>query len=173
VLLRDPPSVHIRARAERDLDGCAALAAAVKRRDGYPPHLPTDLRQFVAGIDVVEAWVAEVDGEVVGHVGLHRTTSEEVIEMACRELGVEPAALGVVARLFVAPARRGEGVGGQLLAAAASAATVRGLRPILDVGTMFTPAIALYEKHGWTRIGQVTVPFRDLDLHEFVYVGPA
>lgn len=78
----------------------------------------------------------------------------------------------MVARLFVAPTCRRAGAGGRLLQAATAAAEARGLAPILDVATHFMPAIALYEKHGWTRVGSVTVPFSDRDLHEFVYVGP-
>lgn len=166
------PNVHIRSRAASDLDACEALASAVRALDGYPPHLPHELRSFISTSDAFEAWVAEEDEQVLGHVSLHRTSSDEVMALACKVLGARLDALGVVARLFVAPARRGQGIGGDLLMRATAGALARGLSPILDVATHFKPAIALYEKHGWVRIGQVKVAFRKRHLNEFVYVGP-
>src|SRR5262249_41595635 len=110
--------VHIRPRTEADLDGCEALVAVVRAVDGYPPHLPHQLRQFVASPDAVAAWVAEADGEIVGHVVLNRTTSEEVMALACAVLDRPAESLVVVARLFVAPPYRRAGTGGRLLQAA-------------------------------------------------------
>lgn len=164
--------MDIRRRTDVDVDGCEALAAVVRAVDGYPPHLPQELRQFVASPDAFDAWVAEVDGHIVGHVALNQTTSDEVVAHACEVLNKPAESLGVVARLFVSPAYRRAGAGGRLLQAATEACNIRGLTPILDVATHFEPAIALYEKHGWRRIGYVTVAFRERDLHEFVYVGP-
>ena len=164
--------MDIRPRTDSDLDSCADLAAVVRAADGYPPHLPDHLRQFVASPDALGAWVADDDGQIVGHVALNPTSSDEVIAFACEVLDRSAAVLGVVARLFVAPSRRGRGTGRRLLRAATEAAEARGLVPILDVGTHFTPAIALYEKHGWTRLGAVKVTFGERDLDEFVYMGP-
>jgi hypothetical protein len=40
--------------------------------DGYPAYLPgTDLHRFLTMPASVAAWVAEVDGSVVGHVALN------------------------------------------------------------------------------------------------------
>ena len=93
--------------------------------------------------------------------------------LAGQVLGKPPEALAVVARLFVAPTRRRAGTGARLLRTATAAAVSRGLTSILDVATHFRPAIALYEKLGWQRVGSVTVTFLDQALHEFVYVGPS
>lgn len=165
-------SVDVRPRIDSDLDGCEDVAAVVRAADGYPPHLPHQLRQFVASEDALGAWVADDSGQIVGHVALNPTSSDEVLALACAVLHKPPAALGVVARLFVAPSRRGQGTGGRLLRVATAAALRRGLVPILDVGTHFAPAIALYERNEWTRLGAVTVTFRERNLDEFVYVGP-
>ena len=116
--------------------------------------------------------MADDNGQIVGHVALNPMSSDEVVALACAVLHKPASALGVVARLFVAPSRRGQGTGGRLLRAATAAAVRRGLVPILDVGTHFAPAIALYEKNDWTRLGAVTVTFRERDLDEFVYVVP-
>ena len=49
----------------------------------------------------------------------------------------------------------------------------RGLWPILDVVMYQQAAIALYEKCGWKRAGQVTSRYGDgVALDEFVYLGP-
>jgi hypothetical protein len=95
-----------------------------------------------------------------------------VVALACDVLNRPAESLGVLARLFVAPAYRREGTGGRPLQAATAAADARQLAPILDVAAHFKPAMALYKKHGWRRVGSVTVAFRDRDLNEFVYVGP-
>ncbi len=141
--------------------------------DGYSPLLLQDLRGFLASPDALEAWVAEAHERILGHVALHRTTSAQVMALACTILGVSADALGVVARLLVHPARRHRGIGRELLTKATAAALSRGLLPVLDVATHFQPAIALYEKHGWLRIGQVKVTYREHEVHEFVYVGPS
>jgi ribosomal protein S18 acetylase RimI-like enzyme len=45
--------------------------------------------------------------------------------------------------------------------------------PILDVVDRFAPAIGLYERAGWRRLGTVKVQLPDgTDLREHVYVAP-
>jgi GNAT superfamily N-acetyltransferase len=80
-------------------------------------------------------WVAEDDGEFLGHVGLRR---------------VGPVAL--VTRLWVAPEARRNGVGAALLRAAEAQAQSLSLRPELEVSHWRRGAIALYEGAGWMRV---------------------
>jgi len=165
--------MSVRTRTEADLNACVQLAVVVHRVDGYPPYLPGDLRSFVASPGVIEAWVAERNGEIVGHVALHGRSSDAVMALAAGVTGRPPDRIGVVARLFVAPAAREDGVGGLLLGTAASAAVELGLWPILDVAAQFDAAISLYEKCGWRCAGRVTVHFGDAtSLDEVVYVAP-
>ncbi len=165
--------MSVRTRTEADLNACVQLAEVVHRVDGYPPYLPGDLRSFVASPGVIEAWVAERNGEIVGHVALHGRSSDAVMALAAGVTGRPPDRLGVVARLFVAPAARRDGVGELLLGTAASAAVELGLWPILDVAAQFDAAIRLYEKCGWRCAGRVTVHFGDAtSLDEVVYVAP-
>lgn len=172
--MSDRVPLLVRARTDADLDGCERLARLVHELDGYPPHLPDDLRSFVATPDAFAAWVAERDGEIVGHLALHTRSSSPVLTLASQVLKQPPHRLGVVARLLVAPNARREGVGRRLLATAAENAVDRGLSPILDVTTRFQAAINLYEQWGWVRAGEVTVRFSDgKTLDEFVYLGPA
>jgi hypothetical protein len=61
--------------------------------DGCPAYLPDDIRRFVASPPAYAAWVAEVGGQVVGHVALDsRCTSSFISDpsrsdlTACAEL---------------------------------------------------------------------------------------
>jgi GNAT superfamily N-acetyltransferase len=165
--------MFVRERIEADLGDCVRLAHVVHELDRYPTFLPIDLRRFISAPDALVAWVAEDDGEVIGHVALRPSCSAAVLAMAVEALRVPPDRLGVVARLLVSPARRRQGVARGLLEVACEEAHSRGLWPILDVVTYQHAAIALYEKGGWTRAGQVTSRYGDdVVLDEFVYLGP-
>src|SRR5207302_2545060 len=81
--------------------------------------------------------------------------------------------LSVVARLVVAPNTRRRGIGRLLLGRAATEAADRGLVPILDVVSGSRAAIALYERAGWTRLGEVSIAFQEGPIiEESVYVAP-
>lgn len=122
----------IRPRHDTDLDACAALLATVHTHSGYPHHWPDNPVRWLTPDGLSAAWVAEADGTVAGHAAL---------------CGRE------ISRLYVAPAARGAGLGRRLLHTAEAAATARGLRPVLEVKTTDTAAIALYERLGWHRHG--------------------
>jgi GNAT superfamily N-acetyltransferase len=163
-------SVLIRPREDRDLAACAELVRDVHAADRYPRYLPEDIRRFLVQEDAYRAWVADLDGQVVGHVALTPRGLEQSLKVASDALNMPPGQLAVVARLFVAPKARGQGAGRQLLDAATAEARARGLQPVLDVDKDLTAAIALYESRGWVRAGSVTVRFRDgSTLDEYVY----
>ena len=161
--------VTVRARVEADLGPCGVIAREVHRRDGYPPYLPgDDLCRFLAGEEHLGAWVAEESGTLVGHVALHRRSSEAVMSLATQALGADAGSMAVVARLLVRPDRRRQGVGRLLLSEATAAAIRLGRRPILDVATQFSAAVALYESAGWKRVGTVVVRLGGHELEEHV-----
>lgn len=143
----------------------------VQEHDGYPPHLPGgDYRQFLESGDPLAAWVAEEAGRCVGHVSLNESTSPAVLGLAARTLGRDPTEFGVVARLMVDTQMRRSGLGRTMLDHAAAACFERGLTPILDVVDRFAPAIALYERAGWSSLGSVEVQLGDsATLREYVY----
>ncbi|MFF3742683.1 GNAT family N-acetyltransferase [Streptomyces kronopolitis] len=122
----------IRPRRDTDLDACAAVLAAVHTRSGYPHHWPDNPARWLTPDGLSAAWIAEADGTLAGHAAL---------------CGPE------ISRLYVAPAARGAGLGRRLLETAAAAARARGLRPVLEVKTTDTAAVALYERLGWLRHG--------------------
>jgi GNAT superfamily N-acetyltransferase len=167
-------SVLVRPRLDEDLPNLGLLAEAVYRTDGYPIYRPADLVQdFLVSSDAIEGWVAESDGEVLGHVALHNSSWSGVMKEARESTGRADDQLAVVARLLVSPHARSRGLGTALLdAATAKAQSLRRLA-ILDVGTTYTAAVRLYEATGWQRIGTVDFPMPDgHSLPEYVYVSP-
>ena len=171
--LCDGFSMPVRERTDADLDDCVRLARVVHELDRYPVFLPDDLRRFITAPDALAAWVAELDGQIIGHVALRSSSSAAVVAMASEALKLPADRLGVVARLLVSPQHRRHGTGRSLLEVARRHAHVRGLWPILDVVTHQHGAIALYDKCGWTRAGQVTSRYGDdVVLDELVYLGP-
>ena len=165
--------MQIRPRRDADLPGCADLVREVHAADRYPRYLPADIAGFLAPPDPYGCWVADANGEVLGHVALVPRGLPATLQVAADALGQPHDHLAVVARLLVSPRARGQGAGRMLLAAATAEAASRGLRPVLDVDTDLAAAIALYESQGWTRAGQVTVRWSDgRTLTEYVYLGP-
>ena len=153
--------VLIRVRRDADLSVCADLVREVHSRDRYPRFLPADVTQFLNPPDQFGCWIADLDGEVGGHVALVARGLPATMEIAASALGSPADRLAVVARLFVAPRARGRGVGRLLLNAAIAEARSRHLHPVLDVDIELSAAIALYESAGWTRAGQLTVRWTD------------
>lgn len=148
------------------------MMRSIHERDGYPAF-PTDFLEYLVSPDAYEAWVAERAGRIVGHVALHRRTSDPVLALASHALRQPVERLGVVARLFVGPTARRSGAGRALLDVASDEAVARGLWPILDVATHFHAAVGLYEQCGWTRLGELTIRFGEGEvLDEYVYLGP-
>jgi GNAT superfamily N-acetyltransferase len=162
----------VRPRIEADLDRCVAVAQVVHQLDGYPMYLPTGLRDFLVSSDAYGAWVAEDDGEIVGHVALHRRSTAAVLALASETVRQPVERLGMVARLLVGPAARRQGVGEALLDVASRAAVDLGLWPVLDVVTSSLGAVSLYEKAGWTRAGKVPFDLGGVTIDEYVYIGP-
>jgi hypothetical protein len=62
--------VLIRPRRAADLATCAGLVREVHAADRYPRFLPADIGAFLAVPDPYGCWVADLAGDVVGHVAL-------------------------------------------------------------------------------------------------------
>lgn len=151
---RDPltgqPRPAVRPRAEDDLDDCARVLAEVHRRDGYPVNWPDRPGEWLSADRALGSWVAELDGRVVGHIGLCRSGADDLapgLWAGRNGVGAEKAA--VVTRLFVSPRARGHGIGALLMGEAVREAERLGLHPVLDVVASDTAAAALYERLGW------------------------
>jgi ribosomal protein S18 acetylase RimI-like enzyme len=78
--------------------------------------------------------------------------------------------------LFVDRTCRRRGLGAQLFEIVTLDARERGLWPVLDVVTTDEPAIALYERSGWNRLGTIALPMPDgqsIDEHVYAAPGPS
>ena len=171
---QDGKRLVVRPREPCDLDKLAEIAAEVQYNDGYPGKHLRDLRAFLVSADAHGAWVAELDGQVVGHVALHRSSLPVVMGRAREALGAaSDDELAVVARLIVDPGMRRVGVGRALLEQAAAAARNLDRHPILDVVTQYDAANALYRAAGWANAGEVEMRFADgTVLLSYVYLAP-
>ncbi|MFC8675313.1 GNAT family N-acetyltransferase [Streptomyces griseorubiginosus] len=147
---------RIRPRTDDDVEACVRVLEEVHRGDGYPVNWPARPGDWLSQPAGLGAWVAELDGRVVGHVGLSRSAEGDVAPGLWSERhGTSRELAAVVGRLFVAPCARGHGIGALLMARVTEEARHRGLHPVLDVVASDAAAAALYERLGWTRLATV------------------
>ena len=150
----------IRIREAADLAACVAVLRRVYEASGYPSRWPDDPGGWLTPRGLVAAWVAEHDGLIAGHVALVRGVR---LECLLRATGLTPGELGGIARLYVDPAVRRQGLARALLEAATDSALAHGLQPVLDVVAEGRPAIALYERAGWQLVGTQPATWTDPD----------
>ena len=170
---RVPPAVRIRTRQPSDLDACVLALRRVHDTMGYPLVWPADPQAWLTLGMQVSAFVAEVDGVIRGHVAVTRPKPGEAASAWAAEFGVAVDGLLCVSLLFVDPQRQGGGAGSRLLDAAEAEITERGAAPALEVISLNTRAIALYEARGWRRIGSVSYSWLPEPERSCLYVGPA
>lgn len=168
-----PPGVLVRVRRDDDLAEAAAGLAVVHVTDGYPVEGVSDPVGWLSPAGMVGAWVAEVDGRVVGHVAVGRGGAGEVaVRMWVERSGADPDQVGVLARFFVVPEARGLAAGTALVEAATADARARGVRLVLDVLTKDTAAIRLYRRLGWTELGPAVHRFASGEVDALCFVSP-
>lgn len=151
----------IRPRTAADLDACVAVLGDVHRASGYPAHWPADPHRWLTPSRHIAAWVAEWDGDVVGHVSLTSATGEAAAEHWAERTGRTVGEAVAVSRLFVAERARGNAIGRRLLAHADAEARQRGLHPVLGVLDHNRPAIALYRDAGWRYLADADLALPD------------
>lgn len=138
----------IRPAGGPDVPALVALMTAFYAEAGYPlPPAPAG-RAFHALLDDARlggVWLAEVDGEAVGHLVLTLGFSMEYGGLR-----------GFVDDLYVRPAARGRGIGAALLAAARTACDARGVRALhVEVGPGNATARRLYARAGYVDSGHL------------------
>ncbi|GAB2965997.1 GNAT family N-acetyltransferase [Micromonospora polyrhachis] len=169
------PTPVLRPRNEADLDECVRILGAVHERDGYPVNWPGQPDEWLTPPLLLASWVAELGGQVVGHVGLSRSGAGDAAPVLwSRQAGVPVTDVAVISRLFVSPAARGHGIGALLMARAVQHAQESGLHPVLDVVASDTSATVLYRRLGWDLLGTVDQqwsPSQTVTVH--CYAAPA
>lgn len=141
----------VRPRRPEDLPDCVSVIADTHRTSAYPATWPKDPGGWLSPAGLLDAWVAEVDGRIVGHSVLGEAT-DQTVRLWSERTGLPLSTAGEVKRLCVTSAARGHSIGRLLLATTAKAAVERGLHPVLGVLDNCVDAIALYERLGWTRL---------------------
>lgn len=133
---------------------------------------PDDPKAWLTAGTQICAFVAELDGVICGHVAVTRPKEGVAARAWAAELGAAVGDLLCVSLLFVDPQAQGCGVGRRLLDVAQAEILDRGAAPALEVVSLNTRAISLYEAQGWRRIGSVGYSWLPEPERSFLYVGP-
>jgi GNAT superfamily N-acetyltransferase len=104
-------AARIRLRADRDLEECARLLETVHCADGYPAHWPEDPVRWLSPRVMLDAWVAEDAGRIVGHIAFRAGTADASAAVWSDATGLPPEKLASITRLFVSRDSRGNGGG--------------------------------------------------------------
>lgn len=152
------PNVRPRVEADRPallaaLAGCAAATGYLGGPDGT---LVPDAEDHVFDPRFSSAWVAELNGVVVGHVALmpmRRGKDPAAEDLWTAATGRPADDHLVVKRLFVAPAAQRLGIADRLLDTAVAAAGADGRVAVLDTASVAAPALAMYRSRGWHEVG--------------------
>ncbi|MFI0737900.1 GNAT family N-acetyltransferase [Streptomyces sp. NPDC021100] len=146
-------STIVRPFEDADLPGAAAALVEVHATDGYPVEGVDQPERWLRSADVLAAWVAEVNGKIVGHISVMRPNDEGAVSMWTEQNGASKEQVAVLARLFVLAEARGRSTGERLIRVATDYAHRQGLRLVGDVMTKDEAAIRLYKRLGFRIIG--------------------
>jgi len=139
----------------------------------YPVYWPDAPRAWLNDDEVLDAWVVERQGEILGHVAISKVGLDAVSALRWREVtGCEPSELAGVSRLFVRNRFRGQGLGAALLDVAVAEIRARGLIPVLDVVGASEDAIKLYEDIGWRQLAMYPWGEKAAKLRIYYYAAP-
>jgi GNAT superfamily N-acetyltransferase len=159
----------VRPREADDLPALGVLMRAVHECDGYPVRWPADPHRFLEPPDALAAWVATDGHSVLGHVLLADPAPDVEVELAT---GETDAPLALVSRFFVSRATRGLGLGSRLLTTAVADAAQRGRRAALEVLSLNTDAVALYQRSGWVAAGATARPWAPSGIEVLLFLAP-
>ncbi|WP_329036132.1 GNAT family N-acetyltransferase [Streptomyces sp. NBC_01725] len=164
---------RIRPRHESDITDAATALVQVHATDGYPVEGVRDPKAWLTPPGFIQAWIAEFDGRIVGHVAISRPRDEAAVSLWLEAGHGSEDKTAVLARLFVIRDARKRAVGEQLMRAASEYANDIGIRLVLDVMAKDTAAIRLYERLGWQKLGLTTHDYGDGQHAEAsCYVSP-
>ncbi len=147
-------TVTIRERRAEDVAVLARVLAEQQQATQYPVRwpLPIPIEDFLVRPGEEQAWVAELDGTVVGHVAVYELGGP-LRDAFVDAIGRED--LAELAVLFVAAGVSGTGVGGRLHDTAVDWIVASGRQPVLDVVPIHARAIEVYRHRGWRAVGEV------------------
>lgn len=142
--------MQLRAARDTDFEAIAAITnhyiTSTAIHFSYEPVSPTELRTLWAATHVRYPWlVSELDGEVVGYAKAGSWRERAAYRWSC-EVGV-----------YVAPARRRQGIGLPLYRELLAQCAAAGFRSAIGSITLpNAPSVALHEQLGFVAVGVVT-----------------
>ena len=164
----------VREREDADLPELAAVLERVYAENGYPVEGIADPPAWLEHPHAIQHWTAVVDGTPFGQVTLAEAQPDDDAARAWAEhTGGSVTDIAVMARLFVDPRHRGQGLAGFLILVLRHHAYLLGRTVVFDVMAKDTAAVRLYDRSGAARIAEVTHRFNDgLTEPALVYVFP-
>jgi len=170
-----PPAVPgLRPRVAKDLGACARLAQVVASEGHFPMYDAHErvawlqrggVHAWLQGPGLVDAWVVERAGELLGHVAVSRIDVHSHSAYRWREItGIEPDQMLRVSRFFVRERVRGRGIGSALLGVAVERIRAGGMLPVAEV--VSESAMRLHYDLGWRPRGRY--PTGERPMHYLV-----
>ncbi|MGW0331260.1 GNAT family N-acetyltransferase [Streptomyces sp. NPDC003011] len=145
--------VLVRAREVRDIPETARALVVVHGVDGYPVEGVDQPEAWLMPEGLIQGWVAEISGNIVGHVCITWGRDEAAVDLFLEQSDRSRNEIAVMARLFVVPEARGHSVGVRLVQEATDYARRHGLALVGDVMKKDVAAIRLYERLGCRILG--------------------
>lgn len=150
------PDLLTRPRRDVDLPTLIDILARQQAETQYPFHWPPDgaPELFLRRPSEREAWVAELDGIVVGHVAIQSVADDALGRIGAAAHGVPITELRCISVLYADRRMPRRGIGSALLARATEQALADGGAPVLDVVAESPEAVQLYLSRGWREVGR-------------------
>jgi ribosomal protein S18 acetylase RimI-like enzyme len=167
-------TLTIRRREDADLESAGAALVDVYQTDGYPVEGVADPVAWLKFDGLVGAWVAELDGEIVGHVAVSEPKpGDDAVRLWLEQSDDKIEDVAVLGRLFVKRSARGRSIGQDLAKAAVTDSATNGKTLVLDVMDKDQDAIRLYERLGLKKIGEAKHKFGEgQEITAYCYVVP-
>lgn len=167
-------NLNIRRRQDSDLQAAGEALVDVHRTDGYPVEGVADPVAWLLPEGLITSWIAELDGEIVGHVAIGAPKpDDDAVRLWLEQSDDKLDDVAVIGRLFVKRSARRNAIGEKLARAAVADEDVAGKTLVLDVMDKDQDAIRLYERLGLRKIGTATHKFGEgRSITAYCYVVP-
>jgi len=164
-------ATRVRPRVPEDVPALVEVLTEQQPGSGYPLRwpLPFPVERFIVRPYEEIAWVAERDGNLLGHVMAGQVDDDETAAIITAKTG--ETELAIVSVLFVTQNARGHGMGKLLLHTAVTWAREHGRMPVLDVVPKHRGALEFYRHLGWSEVGRIRPEWLPDDVDDVVLMA--